>query len=108
MEKQLGGATCLWAIVVWLLLPDSPANAAFLSHREKLVAVRRVADNETGIKNKAFDKKQIKLGFLDPKTILLFISVFAAYVLDCSVLDRVLTYSDTVPSLMVSSTLSRQ
>jgi hypothetical protein len=37
-----------------------------------------VAENETGIKNKSFDKKQVWLGFTDPKMILLFISVFAA------------------------------
>jgi hypothetical protein len=49
-----------------------------LNERERLVAVRRVAGNETGIKNKSFDKSQIKLGFLDPKTILIFVSVFAA------------------------------
>jgi hypothetical protein len=60
------------------VLPDSPSNAAFLNERERLVAVRRVAGNETGIKNKSFDKSQIKLGFLDPKTILIFVSVFAA------------------------------
>ncbi|KAH7385403.1 major facilitator superfamily domain-containing protein [Phaeosphaeria sp. MPI-PUGE-AT-0046c] len=74
----LGGATCVWAIVVWLVLPDNPANARFLSQREKLIAVKRVASNDMGIKNKSFDKSQIKLGFLDPKTILIFISVFAA------------------------------
>ncbi|PKS12496.1 hypothetical protein jhhlp_000703 [Lomentospora prolificans] len=50
----------------------------FLNHRERLIAVKRVSGNETGIKNKAFDKKQILIGFTDPKTILLFISVFAA------------------------------
>lgn len=61
-------------------LPDNPANARFLSQREKLIAVKRVAGNDMGIKNKSFDKSQIKLGFLDPKTILIFISVFAAYV----------------------------
>jgi hypothetical protein len=60
------------------VLPDSPSNAAFLNERERLVAVRRVAGNETGIKNKSFDKSQIKLGFLDSKTILIFVSVFAA------------------------------
>ncbi|ORX95664.1 major facilitator superfamily domain-containing protein [Clohesyomyces aquaticus] len=74
----LGGATCLWAFIIWLFLPDSPSNARFLSHRERLVAVRRVAGNETGIKNKSFDKSQVKMGFFDPKTILIFISVFAA------------------------------
>ncbi|KAF5534618.1 DAL5-allantoate ureidosuccinate permease [Fusarium phyllophilum] len=74
----LGGATCLWAFVIWFLLPDSPSNARFLNHRERLIAVKRVASNETGIKNKAFDKGQVVLGFTDPKTLLLFTSVFAA------------------------------
>ncbi|CAH0056829.1 unnamed protein product [Clonostachys solani] len=74
----LGGVTCLWAFVIWVLLPDSPSNARFLSHRERLIAVKRVSGNETGIKNKSFDKKQVVRGFLDPKTLLLFTSVFAA------------------------------
>ncbi|KAH7174105.1 major facilitator superfamily domain-containing protein [Fusarium flagelliforme] len=74
----LGGATCLWAFVIWFLLPDSPSNARFLNHRERLIAVKRVAGNETGIKNKAFDKSQVALGFTDPKTLLIFVSVFAA------------------------------
>ena len=77
---QLGGATCPWAFVSWFILPDSPSNARFLNHRERLIAVKRVAGNETGIKNKAFDKSQVVLGFTDPKTLLLFVSVFAAYV----------------------------
>jgi hypothetical protein len=75
---QLGGATCLWAFVIWFLLPDSPSNARFLNHRERLIAVKRVAANETGIKNKAFDNSQVVLGFTDPKTLLIFVSVFAA------------------------------
>ncbi|KAH7024794.1 major facilitator superfamily domain-containing protein [Microdochium trichocladiopsis] len=74
----LGGVTCIWSFVLWFLLPDSPSSAYFLNHRERLIAVRRVANNETGIKNKSFDKAQVKMGFLDPKTILLFVSVFAA------------------------------
>lgn len=75
----LGGVTCLWAVVIWFLMADSPSNAHFLNKRERLLAVKRVAGNQTGIKNKHFDKGQIFIGFLDPKTILLFISVFAAY-----------------------------
>ncbi|KAF2107785.1 major facilitator superfamily domain-containing protein [Lophiotrema nucula] len=74
----LGGFTCLWAFLIWFVLPDTPSNARFLSSRERLIAVRRVAGNETGIKNKSFDKSQIKPGFLDVKAILLFVSVFAA------------------------------
>ncbi|KAK4150000.1 hypothetical protein C8A00DRAFT_18388 [Chaetomidium leptoderma] len=75
---QLGGATCLWAFVIWFFMADSPSNAHFLNHRERLIAVKRVSGNQTGIKNKHFDKGQIWAGFTDPKTILLFISVFAA------------------------------
>ncbi|KAH9234580.1 hypothetical protein K456DRAFT_1835442 [Colletotrichum gloeosporioides 23] len=75
---MLGGVTCVWSLVIWFLLPDSPSNAFFLNHRERLVAVKRVSENETGIKNKAFDKKQALLGSVDPKTLLLFTSVFAA------------------------------
>ncbi|KAI1424506.1 major facilitator superfamily domain-containing protein [Xylaria sp. FL1777] len=74
----LGGVTTLWAPIVWFVLADSPSNAKFLSHREKLIAVRRVAGNETGIKNKHLDMKQVWLVFKDPKAILIFISVFGA------------------------------
>lgn len=74
----LGGATMLWAVVIYVFLPDSPANARFLNERERLIAVKRVVGNETGIKNKKFRKEQIKPALTDPKSILLFISVFAA------------------------------
>ncbi|KAI0201394.1 MFS general substrate transporter [Astrocystis sublimbata] len=74
----LGGVTLLWSFVVWFVLADSPINAKFLSHRERLIAVKRVSENETGIKNGEFNKKQMWLGFTDPKSILLFIAVFAA------------------------------
>ncbi|KAJ0377260.1 hypothetical protein COL26b_004449 [Colletotrichum chrysophilum] len=72
---MLGGVTCVWSLVIWFLLPDSPSNAFFLNHRERLVAVKRVSENETGIKNKAFDKKQALLGSFDPKTLLLFTAI---------------------------------
>ena len=68
----------MWALVVYFLLPDNPSNARFLNERERIVAVKRVAGNETGIKNKSFNKKQAALAFYDVKAVLLFISVFAA------------------------------
>jgi hypothetical protein len=74
----LGGATMLWAFVLYFGLADTPSNARFLNERERLIAVQRVSGNETGIKNKSFDKKQAMLAFYDPKAILIFISVFAA------------------------------
>lgn len=74
----LGGITMLWAIFIYIFLPDSPANARFLTQRERLIAVKRVAGNDTGIKNKAFNKGQVMVALTDPKAILIFISVFAA------------------------------
>jgi hypothetical protein len=74
----LGGATMAWSIIIFFFLPDAPSNAYFLSPRERLIAVKRVAANEIGVKNKHFDKKQAILSFYDPKVILLFICVFAA------------------------------
>jgi hypothetical protein len=64
--------------VIFFLLPDSPVNARFLTARERLLAVKRVAGNETGIKNKKFVKRQALMAFADPKALLLFTSVFAA------------------------------
>ncbi|KAK6072927.1 MFS transporter [Seiridium cupressi] len=80
----LGGVTCLWSFVVWFLLPDTPSKAWFLKERERIIAIKRVSTNETGIKNKSFDKKQIAVAFWDPKGIILFISVFAAIKADSS------------------------
>jgi MFS family permease len=74
----LGGITMLWAVLIYIFLPDSPANARFLTQRERLIAVRRVAGNDTGIKNKAFNKGQAIVALTDPKAILIFVSVFAA------------------------------
>jgi sugar phosphate permease len=74
----LGGATMIWSILIFLVLPDTPSNARFLNERECIIAVKRVAGNETGIKNKKFDKKQLLVAFVDTKMILLFIGVFAA------------------------------
>lgn len=35
-----------------LVLPDSPVTAKFLSNDEKLMAVRRLKANQTGVENK--------------------------------------------------------
>ncbi|GAD95238.1 conserved hypothetical protein [Paecilomyces variotii No. 5] len=74
----LGGATVVWSFVLYFLLPDSPTSAFFLNRKERIIAVKRVSENETGIKNKTFNRHQALLAFRDPKVILLFISVFAA------------------------------
>lgn len=42
-------------VFLWLM-PDSPSSAKFLTHKQRIVAVQRVADNMIGVKT-----KQIKL-----------------------------------------------
>lgn len=74
----LGGITCLWSFVIFFLLPDAPSNARFFTERERILAVKRVAGNETGIKNRSFNTKQAIVALYDPKALLLFVSVFAA------------------------------
>ncbi|PKY01145.1 MFS general substrate transporter [Aspergillus campestris IBT 28561] len=76
----LGGTTCLWALVIWFVLPDSPSDAFFLTRTERVIAVKRVSTNETGIKNRVFNQKQVMTCLKDPKAILLFISIFAGSV----------------------------
>ncbi|KAG6355494.1 hypothetical protein INS49_003456 [Diaporthe citri] len=48
-----------------------------LLRQERIIAVSRVAANESGIKNKYLDKKQAMLAFYDLKVLLVSISIFA-------------------------------
>ncbi|ESK94071.1 mfs transporter [Moniliophthora roreri MCA 2997] len=74
----LGGVTILWGVFVWFALSDSPANAWFLNEPDRIIAVKRVSENQTGIKNKHFKKEQVWSTLRDPKMYILFFSIFAA------------------------------
>ncbi|KAF7329110.1 MFS general substrate transporter [Mycena kentingensis (nom. inval.)] len=74
----LGAVTMLWALAIWFLLPDSPASARWLTPRQRILAVQRVAGNQLGIKNKKFKREQVWVAAKDVKIWILFTSVFAA------------------------------
>ncbi|KAL1668979.1 major facilitator superfamily domain-containing protein [Schizophyllum commune] len=76
----LGGYTTLWGLYLFFFLPDTPVAARFLDPRQKAIAVKRVAENRTGIKNKQFKVYQVKEAFTDPKTYLLFVASIAAQI----------------------------
>ncbi|KAJ9623744.1 hypothetical protein H2204_011146 [Knufia peltigerae] len=57
----------IWACVVWLYFPDSPITAKFLNERERTIAIERLRDNRTGIRNTEFKKGQLKEALLDVK-----------------------------------------
>ncbi|WRT69127.1 uncharacterized protein IL334_006111 [Kwoniella shivajii] len=75
-----GCFTSLWGIIILLFLPDSPASARFLNNDQKIVAIKRVAENRTGTKNTEFKWEQVREAFKDPKTYFLFFASVAAQI----------------------------
>ncbi|KAF4572524.1 hypothetical protein EYR36_007031 [Pleurotus pulmonarius] len=71
-----GILTLLTAVAFWLFFPDSPTNAWFLTPDERIKAVQRIKENQTGVENKHFKKEQMIEALLDPKTWLF--ALFAA------------------------------
>ena len=62
-----GSVTSLLGIYMFFFLPDSPVNAKFLTYDQKVLAVKRVAENRTGVKNTEFKRYQVVEAFKDPK-----------------------------------------
>ncbi|KAK2741384.1 hypothetical protein FQN57_005669 [Myotisia sp. PD_48] len=69
----VGSVSMAWSILAFIFLPDSPMNAFFLTDEEKYHAVRRLAENKTGIVNKQWKWNQALEAVVDPKTWLLFL-----------------------------------
>ncbi|SCU81858.1 LADA_0C01486g1_1 [Lachancea dasiensis] len=54
----IGLINLVWAFVFLYLAPDSPSNARFLTHDEKLKVVQRVSKNQMGLKDTKLKPKQ--------------------------------------------------
>ncbi|KAF9058550.1 MFS general substrate transporter [Rhodocollybia butyracea] len=63
-----GTITFILAICFFLFFPDSPTNAWFLTPEERVLAVMRIKENQTGVENKHFKKEQMIEALVDPKT----------------------------------------
>ncbi|KAL0950628.1 hypothetical protein HGRIS_007418 [Hohenbuehelia grisea] len=63
-----GILTLITAVAFWFLFPDSPTNSWFLTPAERVIAVQRIKENQTGVENKHFKKEQMIEALLDPKT----------------------------------------
>lgn len=61
---------------LWWILPDSPMSCRFLNEREREVALFRIKNNQTGVKNKEHKRYQVWEAFKDPKVWLLTLGVF--------------------------------
>ncbi|THW75497.1 major facilitator superfamily transporter [Aureobasidium pullulans] len=82
----VGLLTICIGITVTLIFPDNPMTSR-LSHQEKIWAIERLRENQTGIENKHFKSNQVAECFMDPQTWLL----------------SLITISSSVPNGAVSS-----
>lgn len=71
-----GILTVVFSVVVYLVLPDSPTTARFLTHEEKILAVERLRANNTGTETKTWKWAQARESLLDPKTYAWFSMLF--------------------------------
>ncbi|KAI9739644.1 MAG: hypothetical protein M1834_006362 [Cirrosporium novae-zelandiae] len=69
----IGASCCIWGIIMFIMLPDSPVTAKLLTHKQRRIAVERLKDNQTGVENKHFKLYQIREVFLDYKSYLFFL-----------------------------------
>ncbi|KAI7314689.1 major facilitator superfamily transporter [Hortaea werneckii] len=77
MFLVIGLITICVGVVVILLLPDNPMSSR-LSHAEKVAAVERLRENQTGIENKHFKPSQVLQLAKDPQAWLLALITTAA------------------------------
>ncbi|ATY59793.1 Major facilitator superfamily general substrate transporter [Cordyceps militaris] len=63
-----GAVTMLFGVFVYLLLPDSPLYASFLTPEERAKAILRIKENHSGIEQKRFKREQFVEALKDPKT----------------------------------------
>lgn len=71
--------------MVWLYFPDTPIKDKFLNERERTIAIERLRDNRTGIRNTEFKKEQLKEALLDIKVWYGFVYAIACIVPSTSV-----------------------
>ncbi|KAI5119271.1 hypothetical protein M0805_008052 [Coniferiporia weirii] len=89
-----GALTLLTAVAYWFMFPDSPTNAWFLTQEERVIAVNRIKENQTGVENKHFKVDQMIETFTDPKT-----WIFALF----SCLDNIPNSLTNQSSIIISS-----
>jgi hypothetical protein len=72
-----GLLTVIVSIFVWFFMPDSPMEAKFLNHQEKLIAVERLRMNQMGVASRVWKWDHVLEAFVDPKTWLWFFMLTA-------------------------------
>ncbi|SPN96635.1 related to permease of the major facilitator superfamily [Cephalotrichum gorgonifer] len=71
-----GAITVGFSVVMFLLMPDSPIDAKFLKHDDKLIAIERLRMNQMGIGSGIWKWDHVREAMLDLKTWLWFSLMF--------------------------------
>lgn len=72
MFLLLGLCTTMLGIATFLVLPEDPMSASWMSKIEKVALLRHVAENKTGVRNAHIKPSQVFEVLLDPQVYLLF------------------------------------
>lgn len=76
MYLVAGIITILWAIVIYYFMPPDPIRAKGFDDRERYIAVARMRENNSGVRNTHFKVEQVWESLLDIKFWLIFATAF--------------------------------
>ncbi|OAL06503.1 MFS transporter [Phaeosphaeriaceae sp. SRC1lsM3a] len=71
-----GAITILWALVILFFMPPDPIRAKGFNDRERYIAVARMRENNSGVRNKHFKVAQVLEALSDVKFWLIFSIAF--------------------------------
>ncbi|KAF1358167.1 MFS general substrate transporter [Lizonia empirigonia] len=76
MYLVAGSITVLWSLVILFFLPPDPIRARGFSDRERYIAVARMKENNSGVRNRHFKVAQLWESLCDVKFWLIFSIAF--------------------------------
>lgn len=71
-----GCLTIVWAFVIYFFMPPDPVRAKGFNDRERYIAVARMRENNSGVRNTHFKIEQVSESLLDVKFGLVFSCAF--------------------------------
>jgi MFS family permease len=76
----IGALCCIWAVFLFIFVPDSPYQTHWFTRTERLIIVSRKRDDHHGVERRQWDFGQTLEAFCDVKTYLFFLFGFTANV----------------------------
>lgn len=80
MYLVAGSITIIWSFVILFFMPPDPIRAKGFSDREKYIAVARMRQNNSGVRNTHFKRAQVFELLLDRRFWMVFIMAFTMLV----------------------------